>query len=297
MNIPQQYNHDLMQHFLTTSPEDDAAPIEEVAAAAQGLEMQHKKKTVDEFGAELQDRTALSARPVKDQGHDSVSISSQSSGDLVGSADGRGSHASRAGSRKGNQVEEKESFPKERQGNKKFQCTLCYRGYGTMHDWKKHEEKHYPQHKWVCMLNGATEVDHLGRPTCVFCGEVNADEEHCEVFHSFTKCYTKDQKWRSFAKEPILIEHVKQKHGVSTPYIHTERWRVHIDRGIMLCAFCSCQPDSWDSRAKHIAQHFMAGYDMANTDTKRPPPHKASKAWSTVCASCGGHTVTYWVVY
>ena len=280
-----------MQRFLTTPPEDDPAPIAVVAAAAQQVEVEYRKRKVDESeglpldmdgrypcldpvnanlsssylsnDADYPDNSLVFSRPASNRGYDSVSMSGISSGTSIGSADSQVSHASWAGRRGRKKIRTNVQYPKSRQGNLIFQCTWCNKGFRRADAWKRHEEcEHSPQFEWVCMPNGPTEVTASGERFCVFCGPCSI--VHSQDQHSSKECFAKKQEERSFTRKDGLQQHLKQKHGLEG-FPVLDHWRRPIssaDNKETSCGFCEFEPPNWDSRAKHIAQHFRDGYGM-----------------------------------
>lgn len=181
-------------------------------------------------------------------------LSSQQSG-LSGPTDVA---ARRPKGKKGQRIIQPRPTARERQGDEKFQCTVCSRGFRYQCDWARHEETHDPQKVWICMPDGP-RLFNTGDITCPFCGESNPRDEHLTSEHKANLCLEKPEGQRSFNRSDGLVRHMKEFHGAS---IHTapSSWvkpKYEIGDPHFWCGFCQkLLHTTWDSRLKHVGDHY-----------------------------------------
>jgi len=155
---------------------------------------------------------------------------------------------------------------------KPFQCTYinasksyCLQASKDYNDWKRHEETHYPQKRWVCPIRELSQDI-----SCHICSEKiscnaatrNHDaclQEECGPGHFF---FRKDK----------LLAHIKADHGFSGPTSTIESWYQSLSPDWKRqCGFCGEQFSEWDKRCRHVEQHFHKGKRM-KPDWKDPWP-------------------------
>ncbi|RDW95143.1 hypothetical protein BP5796_00906 [Coleophoma crateriformis] len=127
-----------------------------------------------------------------------------------------------------------------------YQCThispdrtFCPQTSKDQTDWKRHEEKHYPQKKWKCMLPSQDDSK---------------------------LCYQKEKQ--VFLRKDKLINHFKT-HGTTPPDI-IDAWHDKIlSDWKRQCGFCGYICSDWDSRCVHVGKHFRKGKRM-DPDWKDP---------------------------
>lgn len=167
--------------------------------------------------------------------------------------------------KKGRHLIQSRPAARKRQGDKKFQCTLCNRGYRYQSDWARHEEVHTPQRKWICMLDGP-QVFSKGDRTCAFCGEIDPTDEHFTTNHNALLCFQKPEEQREFNRLDGITRHMKDSHNASiqTP---PSAWMLlthEHDTPHFWCGFCrEFLRTTWEARLDHIANHYVIDdYDM-----------------------------------
>ncbi|RDW88276.1 hypothetical protein BP6252_00308 [Coleophoma cylindrospora] len=127
-----------------------------------------------------------------------------------------------------------------------YQCThispdrtFCPQTSKDQTDWKRHEEKHYPQKGWKCMLRSQDDSK---------------------------LCHEKQQ--HVFLRKDKLINHFKT-HG-TTPPDTIDAWHDKIfSDWKRQCGFCGYICSDWDSRCVHVGKHFRKGKRM-DPDWKDP---------------------------
>lgn len=145
---------------------------------------------------------------------------------------------------------------------KPFQCTFtntnksyCLQAFKDYNDWKRHEETHYPQKRWVCLIQGSAQdischvcsdkISSLNKPATR--NHVPCLQEECRAGHFFPR---KDK----------LLAHIKADHGFSGPTSTIESWyqSLSVDWKRQ-CGFCGDQFSEWEKRCRHVEQHFLRG--------------------------------------
>lgn len=124
------------------------------------------------------------------------------------------------------------------------------------------------------MLNGYTVKDDNGVTRCVFCHSYDVSEKHLGL-HKVRECYQRAEAERSFARDDLLTQHVRQKHrsvGIdgrnqifySDVHDLTSSWERPFCAAIPSCGFCPRKFTDWGLRCQHVARHFIAGQDMTS---------------------------------
>ncbi|KAH8889652.1 hypothetical protein GQ53DRAFT_825088 [Thozetella sp. PMI_491] len=162
----------------------------------------------------------------------------------------------------GNRPEEKSSLTVPL---KTFQCTFCTETFRTKHDWQRHEKSlHLSLERWVCAPDGPRTVNsENGQVSCVFCGQANPSDAHCES-HNHSACQERSLEERTFYRKDHLRQHLKLVHNVKFLNWSMEPWKVASPEIRSRCGFCGIVMDSWTIRVDHLAEHFKTGYSMAD---------------------------------
>ncbi|MCJ1426287.1 hypothetical protein MMC29_004190 [Sticta canariensis] len=187
-------------------------------------------------------------------------FSSQQSGHSVTSNDTAG----RRVGMNGEHMMQPPRFAPERQGDMRFQCTVCNRCHRDKSDWIQDEETHNPQEEWICMHQGPLLVCDEDK-TCAFCGESNPTDEHLDSEHNTFLCSQKPVEQRTFGRPDNLHRHMNDSHKakIETP---PNSWRVskqESDTQQFWCGFCPRILRTWKSRLDHIADHYTKdNFDM-----------------------------------
>lgn len=207
-------------------------------------------------------------------------LSSQQSSFSIQSNDTAGRSRRR---KKGRRLIKKPPVAPDRQGDKKFQCTWCNRGYKYRSDWVRHLETHAPQHNWICMHNGPRLVN-KGNVTCAFCGEPDPEDEHFNTEHNALPCFRKPEQDRTFPRSDGLFRHMKDFHmaSIQTP---PDSWRVpehENDTQQLWCGFCDENRGwlrtTWESWLDHIGNHFIG--DNLDMTHWWPEPNLLDDMWT-----------------
>ncbi|KAM0328025.1 hypothetical protein ACHAQA_005426 [Verticillium albo-atrum] len=148
---------------------------------------------------------------------------------------------------------------------KTFQCTFCTETFRTKHDWQRHEKSlHLSLERWVCAPNGPRALNPAtNEVSCVFCGEVDPDNEHIES-HNHTTCQERSAEERTFYRKDHLNQHLKLVHNVKFMDWCMKTWKVATPEIRSRCGFCGIIMDSWSIRVDHLAEHFKTGNTMAD---------------------------------
>ncbi|KAL2065015.1 hypothetical protein VTL71DRAFT_4155 [Oculimacula yallundae] len=154
-------------------------------------------------------------------------------------------------------------------GQKPFQCTYieangtyCLVENGCFNDWKRHEETHWAQRKWECILLGTD-----GNVSCHIClrridlaGQNTISHGPCldKVF----------RKGHHFHRKDKLIKHAQDLHGCAA---NVETWYTDINSDWKRqCGFCGATFTRWYERCAHVGDHFTSGSLRMLPDWKDP---------------------------
>jgi serine/threonine protein kinase len=161
--------------------------------------------------------------------------------------------------------------PADKSPLKPYQCTFIGRGKSyclqtskDYADWKRHEETHYPQKRWVCLIQGSNEDR-----SCHECsGGIDLVGQPVTITH--TTCLKRPpRQGHFFPRRDKLLDHVRSKH-LCEASIGTWHQNVSGDwkrqRG-----FCGEMFSEWESRCRHVGPHFEKG-DRMIPDWKDPWP-------------------------
>jgi serine/threonine protein kinase len=156
---------------------------------------------------------------------------------------------------------------------KPYQCTFidanrsyCLQSSKDSNDWKRHEETHYPQKRWVCLIQGSNE-----NISCHVCSE-NIDPTKRPGTTAHEACLKEEYRpGHFFPRRDKLVAHVKYEHGFQGPG-SIESWyqNLSVDWKTQ-CGFCGEHFSEWDQRCRHVGQHFLEGKRMV-PDWKDPWP-------------------------
>jgi serine/threonine protein kinase len=152
---------------------------------------------------------------------------------------------------------------------KPYQCTridsnvqYCLREFNNSTDWKRHEETHWPQRQWECLIQGSDPT-----VSCHICSN-NIDLLGHQLVNDHAGCVGRTfRKGHSFPRKDKLMLHVKTCHG----------WVANVDNWYQdvtsdwkrQCGFCGSMFLTWEARCEHVGQHFLEGKRMKR-DWKDP---------------------------
>ncbi|KAH7417180.1 hypothetical protein BKA64DRAFT_701964 [Cadophora sp. MPI-SDFR-AT-0126] len=153
---------------------------------------------------------------------------------------------------------------------KPYQCTriksdgtYCLKENIHHADWKRHEETHWPQRRWECIITGSS-----GNVACHFCGAaIDLAGQHST---SHGACLGRVLRiGHDFHRKDKLIDHVRQAHGCNA---NVDAWYIDLNSDWRRqCGFCGIICPNWDARCAHVSRHFTAGMRMI-PDWKDPWP-------------------------
>ncbi|OCL04494.1 hypothetical protein AOQ84DRAFT_391515 [Glonium stellatum] len=151
-----------------------------------------------------------------------------------------------------------------------FFCTFCEKPFSKKYEWRRHEESvHMPARVWVCLAK--TDVFYL---KCPFCPETLPSAEHMST-HCYLECLEKPIEERSFNRKDHLKQHIQRVHqkrgngNLEDIRDILNEWgqqTVHLkpNHPALYCGFCQLRFENWESRVKHVAQHFAKGLDLSS---------------------------------
>jgi hypothetical protein len=145
-----------------------------------------------------------------------------------------------------------------------YQCTLgCGQTFITKYEWRRHEEKNYPQDIWVCNLRSTSII--RGVSTCSYCDTKSPAISHVNDNHQGRiSCCDQRLKGRYFLRKDKFLDHFNKFHPSIDPSEQANEAHVRINSPFPHhCGFCDeTQNQSWLDRCDHIVTHFEAGRDM-----------------------------------
>jgi serine/threonine protein kinase len=141
----------------------------------------------------------------------------------------------------------------------KSYCLQLSKDYG---DWKRHEETHYPQKRWVCLIQGSNED--------ISCYECSGRIDLADEPTTHMACLTRPaRQGHYFPRRDKLLAHVRSEHKCEAS-IGT--WHQNISGNWKRqCGFCGDMFSEWEERCRHVGPHFQDGKRMI-PDWKDPWP-------------------------
>ncbi|KAH7364326.1 hypothetical protein BKA65DRAFT_134867 [Rhexocercosporidium sp. MPI-PUGE-AT-0058] len=146
-------------------------------------------------------------------------------------------------------------------GPKPYQCTriksdgsYCLQENIHLADWKRHEETHWPQKRWECLIHGSN-----GNVVCHICGG------HIDLAGQTTTshgpCLGRVLRMNhGFHRKDKLMKHAKEAHGCVA---NVDTWYTDINSDWKRqCGFCGENFTDWDTRCAHVSGHFTTGLRM-----------------------------------
>lgn len=158
-----------------------------------------------------------------------------------------------------------------RDETKIYQCTSeCGKSFGTKDDWRKHEERNFPQEGWICDLGVTAAVN--GILTCVYCHTQDPDIGHAFQSHGkrAERNCCKNKPWRArgrvFLRKGHFVTHFENMHPSVPSAKYVARNRFTVDSSFpRRCGFChEYRFRNWRDRIDHISRHFEGGEEMSS---------------------------------
>ncbi|KAE8444618.1 hypothetical protein EG329_014449 [Mollisiaceae sp. DMI_Dod_QoI] len=154
-----------------------------------------------------------------------------------------------------------------------FQCTHidhsgrhCLQESSNFTDWKRHEETHWPQRRWECLIEGT-----FPNITCSICGGY-IDPDFQQFRRTHAGCFNqRPRKGHVFPRKDKLVPHVRIEHGCEP---NLDAWHYPIPSNWRpQCGFCGRESFSdWDDRCDHVGKHFSAEGKRMVPDWRDPWP-------------------------
>jgi serine/threonine protein kinase len=151
---------------------------------------------------------------------------------------------------------------RDESSSKPYQCTYidsngkyCLHEFGNFTDWKRHEETHWPQKRWECLIQGSNST-----VSCHICSG-NIDLAGQQLINHHSGCVgTTYRKGHSFLRKDKLKLHVKTCHDCIA---NIDTWfEGVVSDWKRQCGFCGSMFTEWDTRCEHVGHHFMEGMRM-----------------------------------
>lgn len=154
---------------------------------------------------------------------------------------------------------------------KEYECTYidmsgnyCPQRFKDKTDWKRHEEVHWPQSIWPCLLHEGINIV----PTCHVCNNwIDMNQNLQQTGHALCILAPPREKHCPNRKDKLKL-HLKESHSVSAVLLDSWQQPVYSPWKHQ-CGFCGESFTDWNLRCSHIAQHFANGMKMI-PDWKEP---------------------------
>ncbi|KAF8850276.1 hypothetical protein BDZ45DRAFT_196697 [Acephala macrosclerotiorum] len=173
----------------------------------------------------------------------------------------------------------KRNTSKTQSSGKIFHCTwpACQYASSSAMDWKRHEETHWPQKRYMCLECTSSAPDSSKCPYCLYFYPLHTQSDPSEhLLH----CESAKRNGRTFARKDKLSEHLQKDHSIppSSAMSRAANCVFGIDSGwTRQCGFCGILLDTWDERARHLAEdHFKQGADLGTWQPVFPDAWKFS---------------------
>ncbi|KAL0937935.1 homeobox and c2h2 transcription [Colletotrichum truncatum] len=256
---------DRWQH---TPPEEDPAPLQAIAQAAQQnsdtLQFHTEGRPwmiTPGFGSssssfDVSSSDALSASSALSDG--SMSASSSLSG-----FDSRPLRRRRRYRSKSTHHRFGRRNSDQDRGSRPYQCTFCTDTFKSRYDWTRHEGSlHLVLEKWTCLplgpkYNNPTD----GSACCILCDEKDPSDAHLET-HDAAECGTRPPSAKTFFRKDHLQQHLRIAHGVSKMTDAMASWKSKMENVKSRCGFCGEYFSTWSERNDHLSNHFRSGANM-----------------------------------
>lgn len=150
--------------------------------------------------------------------------------------------------------------------------TDCRKFFSKKSEWKRHEaEVHFAPVFWVCNLNRI-----IGPSVSRYF--VSGSTPACQ--HTDSGCQKCPASGRKFARKREIKRHLTKWHDMTKQgagrYVEDEMNYKDMSYQELFCFVCRETCHDWDSRARHIAEHFEDGVTKAKWEAGREAYHAAT---------------------
>lgn len=253
-------NMNPLQRWQNSPPESEPASVSAIARAVSGLSNKHRPAN-----------SLYRASPASSAG--TTSHSSGSSLSLAHSNTSRASLGSLGCIKKPTKRRRRRAHAERTkhhgvdslsQACHTFQCTFCTETFKTKHNWERHEKSlHLSLEQWWCSPNGPTATNVESQLVCVYCGQVDPDQDHLTK-HNFEACQERLLDDRTFYRKDHLQQHLKLVHDAQFRKWPMEQWKCESQDIRSRCGFCGLVLSTWADRIDHLAEHFKNGKTIAD---------------------------------
>lgn len=148
-----------------------------------------------------------------------------------------------------------------------YYCTdpNCCKTFSINWKWRRHEaEVHFVPVFWVCNLK------RLVNPItsrCIVCGSTTT------CHHTNINCQKRPAHERTFSRKCGIKEHLTKRHNLTKQearhYANDKMNHKNMDYQELFCFVCGEACHDWESRMRHIAEHFEEGVTKAQWEASR----------------------------
>lgn len=137
----------------------------------------------------------------------------------------------------------------------------CSKIFKNFSDWKKHEGKHWPLVRYMCLDCIVTHVDPNGHWTCDFC-QVTLSSPGTPGAH-YLQCIQAQEQVTTCARKYGLNNHLRKQHGMAPRDANARSagWHYPVSsEWPRECTPCKMSFTTFEERAKHMAaEHYKRG--------------------------------------
>ena len=143
---------------------------------------------------------------------------------------------------------------------KPYRCTFpsCDSKFGSMNEWKMHEEGHWAPTCYICLFCATIRQDSTGDQICIWCSHRFDSHFTVDVAGShILQCELARGRSQNFASYDDLCTHLRTRHDIKDFDLQSTVCSFPVESSWPKeCDFCGTKFSRWDERADHIGAHF-----------------------------------------
>ena len=143
---------------------------------------------------------------------------------------------------------------------KPYRCTFpsCDSNFGSMIEWKVHEEGHWAPTCYICLFCTTVRQDSTGDQICIGCSHRFDSYFTVDVAGShILQCELARERLQKLASYDDLRTHLRTRHDIKYFDPQSAVCSFPIESSWPKeCGFCGAKFAQWDERANHIGAHF-----------------------------------------
>jgi Cdc6-like AAA superfamily ATPase len=144
-----------------------------------------------------------------------------------------------------------------------YWCTWwdCSSNFGSKYDWKRHEEGHWAQECYICLICATVRNEVTGFQCCIGCYHRFGSYVTIDVAgNHILQCELVRERSEKFASYDHLCSHLRIQHDMKSFDNQSSAWSFPIESNWPReCGFCGAKFAHWQDRADHLEAHFLQG--------------------------------------